>query len=188
MYRVRTAITGYGSYPALSTMFFNESGGTAQQAADAVRAYWAGFASSIGNGVSLQVEAEVALIDSADGSLTGSAPVTTTVVNGSSAGEPLPFATQALQRWITGVVLDGRFVRGRTFIPALTELLSTAGAPTTAILTTMATQAQNLIADANSVLVVWHRPSDPTLADGAAVVVAGHSEWAKWAVLRSRRD
>jgi hypothetical protein len=169
-------------------MFFGELGGTAQQAADAVRAFWASLASTLGNGVSAQVESDVAHIDENDGSLTGASATTTTAVAFTSSGEPLPFATQGLIRWTTGVVVNGRFLKGKTFVPAFTETNSTGGAPTAATLSSMSTAAQNLMADANSTLVVWHRETAPGAGDGEAVFVTGHTEWAKWAVLRSRRD
>lgn len=188
MYRVRTVITGYGSYPALSTMYFNESGGTAQNAADAVRAFWAGFAGTLGNGLTCQVQLDVALINASDGALTGSTTVTSAVLAFTGSGEPLPFATQGLIKWNTGVVLDRRFVRGRTFIPAFTETAQTTGAPTSTIITLMETQAANLIANATSELVIWHQPVGVPPAGGVAVVAANARGWEKWAVLRSRRD
>lgn len=188
MYRVRTSITGYAAYPALSTMYFDEAGGTAQNAADAVRAFWAGFAGTLGNGNTAVVEADVARIDETDGALLGAISTTTTSVPFTGTGEPLPFATQGLIRWNTGVVLNRRFVRGRTFIPAFTESAQTAGSPISTIMTLMTTQATNLIANSTSTLVIWHQPVGAPPGFGQAVPAAGATAWEKWAVLRSRRD
>lgn len=188
MYRVRTAITNFGGGPFLSTMFFDTTGGTAQQAANAVRAYWLNFLTHLTTGVVVTVEPAVYTLDPATGQATAVDNTTTATVTGTSSGDPLPSTTQLLQRWNTGIFLSGRLVRGRTFIPTLTELVNTNTRPTAAILTAADTAGGNLIADANSVFVVWHRPTPAAPSSGSMVVVNGASSWTEWAVLRSRRD
>lgn len=188
LYRVRTGIVGFGGGPFLSTNFFDAAAGTATQAADAVRAFWAGLASLMTTGVLVQVEPEVAQLDTATGALTAILPVTEAVVTGTSSGDPLPAAAQALVRWGTGTFLNGRQLKGRTFIPTLTELANTNTRVNAAALSTIATQAQNLMTAANTDLVVWHRPTVALPSSGSFGLVTTHSTWDDWAVLRSRRD
>lgn len=124
-------------------------------------------------------------IDSATGTLLGewigSAAITGT---GTGTGEPLPDACQALIRWNTGVVVAGRFARGRTFIPGLTTAGTTGGNLTPAVQSAIQTGATTLLAGGPS-LLVWHRPVGG--AGGTNNAVTSSTVWNELAVLRRRR-
>lgn len=188
MFRVQTVITGFGGGPFLNTLYFDEAGGTAQQAADAARNFWAGIAGLMVSTLGIQVQLEVAQINAATGALTGSQSIVSAPLACTSAGDPLPSAAQGLIRFLTGVVLDGRFVKGRCFVPGLTELNNTGTRLTATSKTSLEVAANNLIADINSVLVVWHRPKGVPPAGGVQVVASGRSVWDEFAVLTGRRD
>lgn len=186
MYRVRTVFSGMQGSPWLNTLFFNEAGGTAQQAVTAVGTFWGAVDALIDSEVDWTTEPDVTLIDAVSGSPTGIVTTTPVTGTGSAVGDAVPAATQALVRWRTGAFPAGREVRGRTFVPALVEASNDNGKLLAASQTTIQTAAAALIADANSVLVVWKRPNPPAIGSYANVIAS--SVWGDFAVLRSRRD
>ena len=182
MYRVRTEFTGMQGAPWLSTMYFNDTGGTPQQAVTAVGAFWGAVDLHIDNEVDWTTLTDVETVAADSGQvvdITSTTPVTGT---GASSSEALPFATQALVRWRTGDFINGREIRGRTFIPGVTELFNDNGRPIAALVSTINTAAATLIGDANSLLDVWSRQN------GLARAVVTGSAWSEFAILRSRRD
>jgi hypothetical protein len=124
----------------------------------------------------------VATVDSTTGDITALTAVTSQTGTGGSVGDALPYATQGLVRLRTGFFVGGKEIRGRIFIPGLTETDSDIGVPSSFVVGAWNTAVAALIADANSVLLVYSRKH----AAGEAVVSG--SAWNKWAVLRSRRD
>lgn len=188
MYQVRTQISGFAGGPYLSTMYFLGSGGTAQQAATAARNFWTGFNGGMFLSLVIQVLPDVRLIESTTGALTGSTPTVNAVLNCTNVNHVLPFTSQLLMQWQTGVVLRGRLVRGRTFVPGLTENSNLDGAPTAAEVANAGVVAGVLVADANTIFGVWSRPTVPGGSDGVFTPVATGGGWSQWAVLRSRRD
>ena len=190
--RVRTEITAVSGSPYLSTMHFPGSGGTdAEAAADAVRAFWDELDSSMAAPASIQVLGEVEEFDPETGALLEVFSTEQAVLVASGGGDPLPWATQALIRWRTGAFIDGRELRGRTFIPALTEGHNTQGRPTAALITILNSAAGAV----NTLLGIWQRPraasEGPPVVEaraGQIVPVSAFSAWSQWAQLRSRRD
>jgi hypothetical protein len=190
--RVRTEITAVSGSPYLSTFHFPGSGGTdAEAAADGARAFWAEIVASMAAPTSVQVVGEVEEFEPETGNLLAVFQSEQAVLVASGSGDPLPWATQGLIRWRTGAFIDGRELRGRTFIPALTEGHSTQGRPTAALITILNTAAGAV----NDLLGVWQRPrlaseGPPVVEarDGQIVPVASFSVWTQWAQLRSRRD
>jgi hypothetical protein len=122
----------------------------------------------------------VELIDSTTGQPTGVADGGPDVVTGGNGeGERLPFATQGLCRLRTNTFFGGRELRGRLYIPGLTEDHSDAGVPN-ANFKTKVQDALTLLGE--SALAVY----SPTKHQWATV--GATSVWSQWAVLRSRRD
>lgn len=181
--RVTTSMVGLGGGPFYSQMHFaGETQGAADAAADAVWDFWQAIFTSQAAGLTLTVEPEVIQFDLSTGApetvyATSEAPMTS-----SGGGDALPWGTQGLIRWRTGAFLGGRELRGRTFIPALTEGHNTAGRPAAALITILNNAAAALIADGASELMVY----SPTKS-AIATVVTG-TGWSEWAQLRSRRD
>jgi len=188
IYRVRTSIVGLQGAPYLSTHYFAESGGTAAQAATAVSTFWTALAARVADQASGQVESSVSTLDETDGSLQGETAVTTDAINFSNTGEHLPYATQGLIQWRTSNVVGKRIARGRTFVPGATEDAATFGYPNSTYVAALQTAASALIANANCILVVWHRPTEANPSSGQVSPVSTATVWTQWAVLRSRRD
>lgn len=124
-------------------------------------------------------------LDMATGILTGSWS-TGTVFNGAggSGTNPVPDASMALIQWRTSAIINGRFSRGRTFVPGLGvgqilggNLLGTAN--------TTITNAAAALAASGAGFVVWHRPI--AKSGGAMNSPTTTTVWPELAVLRRRR-
>jgi len=182
MYRVRTVFTGMQGAPWLNTLFFDDQAGTAAQAVTAVGTFWSSVDGLIDSEVDWTTLADVETVASATGQVTGVTQTTPATGSGALAAEALPIATQGLVRWRTGIFAGGREIKGRTFIPGLTETANDNGKPTSAVVTAVNAAAAALISDANSALVIYTR------ANSAEATVISGSCWTEFAVLRSRRD
>jgi len=182
MFRVRTTFNGLQGAPWLSTMHFDEAGGTAQQCVNAVGTFWAAVDAFIDSEVDWETEVDVEQVNPVNGQVTGLVSTTRANATGGVTGEALPVASQGLMRWRTGVFVAGREIRGRTFIPGLTELANDNGRPVAAAISGFNSAAIGLITDANSVFQIWSK------ANGQAQNVSAGSAWSEFAILRSRRD
>jgi len=114
-------------------------------------------------------------------------PVTPPVVINGNATGSYSAPSGAVITWLTGLVHQGRRVRGRTFlVPIANQQLDTNGTLGSAFLTNLRTAAAAYIATAVNPCI-WARP-DPGTTNGAAFTVAAASVADKVAVLTSRRD
>lgn len=168
--------------------YFNDAAGTAQDACDALDAFWADVINTVKSGNSVQINPQVLGLDETDGSLNGQTIVTPAGPhNGTNSGEPLPPASQMLLRWFTPQVANNRLIRGHWFLPAQTDGANTsAGQVDPGTIAAVVGSMQDLIDDADSQLAIWHRPNGSSAGSVGAVDSAG--VWNEWAVLRSRRD
>lgn len=150
-------------------------------AQSAVAAFWTELIARSHTSVTGTVSNQVgAYLD--DGTLVFVTPLGDPVdLVGGSSGDPLPPATQGLIEWTTGAVVGRRILRGRTFLPGMTEQYSTSGIPTAEFKGFINTAIGNFGAAADG-FAIW----SPT-HDTFKTVTEGHC-WAEWAVLRSRRD
>lgn len=182
MYRVTRVATGVAGTPYYLTGYFDQAGGTAQQAATD----WATFVSTVPLSYSTPYRYEsintVDIVDPGTGDLLGISAVTVGSVQFTGSGDPLPPATTLLCGWRTGVYVGGREIRGRTNISRLAETTSDAGAPNSAILADYQARITALLASNNSTFVVYSR------TQGQWAEVTQGYVGNKWAILRSRRD
>lgn len=156
---------------------------TAQQFATAWGDFLDRAKTSLANQLTATVLSEVTIIESTTGELVGTTNVTQRTIAGTDANDMLPRTSQLLIRWHTPLIIGGRRVRGRTFLPGLCEENnSDAGSPLPAIVTGFQGSLNTLITDWGGEAVVYSR----THLSGAAIDSA--SVWTEWASLRSRRD
>lgn len=193
MLRVRSVSTGVAGSPYYTNTYFLGGVGDALAARTRMLNFWTALVPVMRTGLSTTVEQEVWEIDPGTGD-------TTAIVSGgtgapavgTSAGAPLPPATQGLIRLNTGLVRRNRRVAGRIFVPGLTVSSQTDGRPSSALLTTLTNAANGLVGGATAApIVVWSRPNDvigPVFLPGAQALVSGIGVWNEFAVLRSRRD
>lgn len=185
MLRVRVNWSGFPGTPYVSTHYFKppvEDQTAANAAVSQVAGCWNQIDPRQVAGITWATEAIVARITDA-GVLVGqfaTAPQTST---GALVGDWLPRMTQGLLTFHTGVFVAGREIRGKMFVPALTETDNTAaGAPSTTLTTAINLGGLSLLGPAACPLAVWSR----THSTSAIVTIAAASP--TWALLRSRRD
>lgn len=132
-----------------------------------------------------QVEGTGREMNEVTGTLTGiwtsPAPAVTTGAGGTSI---TPDAVQTLFRWNTGIIIGGRFVQGRTFVPGIISGSTSGGNVSVAALAALNTAATNFVG-ANIGFGIWHRPVGGS--GGVLVPVVGGTTWSELAVLRRRR-
>ena len=168
-------------------------------APDSVRSFWEGMFSMIPANVTIKVDGVGDVIEDTTGALVGQwifpAPAVVQCTGAGTYAAP----AGALIRWETGVIKDGRRLRGRTFVvPMINFQFQTDGtlAPTTQ--SDMLAAAAVLQTEQNASFVVWHRPfaGAPAVGTrparpshlGSHSLVTGASIPDKVVVLRSRRD
>lgn len=104
-----------------------------------------------------------------------------------TAGGVVAAGVGACITWKTGGIIDGRRLRGRTFIVPLSSTAYEAnGTLTAAAITALNNFGTSLMA--SGPLAVWHRPTDAETADGNSYGVVSFSVRDKVAFLSSRRD
>lgn len=182
MGRIRTVFTGVAGTPWYSNIYVLGTEDDAAAQVDAVGEFWATVSALMTGVVDWTVEGDVAQIDSATGDLVGVTSETPVSGSGTNAGDPLPYANQALVNWSTSVFAGGRNIKGKTFIPALCEDSNSVGTLLSASDGVITDAANALVAALNGSMVIY----SPTNA--LAAEVTGASVPSKFAVLRSRRD
>jgi len=196
IHRIRAVWSGAPGAPGISTFYT-----PAPPAAADLTAIWTFFNALIAglpNTMTIQVQGTGDTVDDGTGDLTGSWTATApSVVTGTSAsGYAAP--TGSCVHWTTGSVMDGRRVKGTTFIVPTVNQYEANGTLVGTWVTTLTTAAQTMQTALGANFMVWHRPlygprppgggSRPLLRAGGSANVTGVSVPDKAVVLRSRRD
>jgi len=193
--RVRTTLTYGSGGPGLNTVYWlpGTTGGITADATDSVarvRAFFAAIQGAFANTFTANVQTDVAQINDTTGALVGSlsAAAVGTVV-GTAAGGVGPLANMALARLRTGVVAQGRLIKGRWYLGPISVTAQGTGGLLSSTQITAITNAGNAMLSGGattSVPVVWHRPK--VGFGGVSAQISSVSCWDQIAVMRSRRD
>lgn len=204
MFQITSTWSGFPGAPGYTNMFFihaDPPSAAIQQAANNVRAFWAGVASIIPTTVSILVSPTVKVLDDAHGDLTDILSVATppAAVAGSAAGTqwsgPVGMGVDWDTTGVHGFPGKTRRVRGRTFIVPAAAIFES-GSPNDAFVTTIQTAATTLRTATGPTFGIWARyrpakplatPPTPELLGAIFPVTANHVP-DKSFVLRSRRD
>nr|CRY97468.1 hypothetical protein [uncultured prokaryote] len=165
---------------------------------DDLQAFLTALAPEVSNQATMFLPNEGREIDPVTGALTGQwQGATQTVVTGTGGTSVVSNADQVLIRWSTDEVLDGRFIKGRMFLPNVAGSANAGGEVAAVPSGNIAGAAQDMAIAVG--LYVWHRPRPAkpagpggvppatTARDGAAVDVVTATVWREFAVLRGRR-
>lgn len=189
--RITAQWNGFRGAPGYSNFFFDgalsdEGGVTA--AAEAVRTFFQGVRDRLPNGVVVVIQATADIIDEASGQITSVVDFPAPADVTGDGGPNYSAASGAVVNWNTTDYVNGRRVRGRTFlVPLSGGAYDAQGDISTASLAILRQAAEGLVtATLDAPLCVWHRPSGG--AGGSAHVVSNSSVPDLGAVLRSRRD
>lgn len=179
LHQVRIAWSGTLGGPGVSTFYFDATGAPPVSAAktffEAIKAY-------LPTAVVLTYPSSGITIDTATGQAvgawSGTAPTNTT---GTGAGA-FSRASGAVVNWKSGAYVNGRELRGKTFlVPLIGGAYSSNGNIDSTVLGVLQTAATNYAAAING-LRIWSK------ATASAATVTSAQVATKVAVLRSRRD
>lgn len=169
----------------MKTVMYFESGIAVALQRSALQTFWTTVKGFQATSTLYTIETAGREIDDATGALTGSwAEATAKVGAGSAGAVPFPDEVQGLVQWRTASIVNGRFLRGRTFLPGMGFQQTDSGNLLPATRVSLQTAANALIASAAG-LVVWHRPIAGSGGSHDAVSTA--TIWQELAVLRRRR-
>lgn len=185
-----TEWTSPGDSPKLSVMYFDEAPTIASQRT-ALAAMWGTVDNSLATLCAWRIRTEGRVLDTATGALTGFWNEGTAQAGaGTSPTTTVADATQLLIQWLTNTIVDGRRLRGRTFVPGLPTSAVTAGNLASGIQTAVDAAADTFVASGAG-FQIWHRPTPGAggapPSGGSAAAVTGASVWNELAVLRKRR-
>lgn len=189
LYKVSCVWEGLTGLPGVSTFYMS-----AIPSISIFKAFFDSMTTSFPPGIKVTTKATGNIIEDSTGALTGQWSGGTDQVSQMSAtGSAYSPATGAYVRWSTSTVLDGRLVRGRTFlVPIASGAYGADGKLTSSSIAGIQTGATQLVTSAAGKLVVWHRPkfdaSGAMTRPGGQAAVTGATVPTKVGVLRSRRD
>lgn len=189
--RITAVWSGFTGAPGYTSFHFAAFGGGDVMDAEVarVRAFFSQLNPILPSSVRVQVQQETEVIDETTGVLIdyGAASDPVTVVEG-NGGNSYSAPSGGLVSWNTGTVVNGRRLRGRTFVvPLATAAYQEDGTLTPVAVAALEDAAEALIGDGSGPqLVVWSRPNNG--GAGATGVVTGYRVPDLAAVLRSRRD
>lgn len=183
-WRITTEFTGPQGSPAYCVMTQSDTiGYDTQNAVTALGTFWESVDSYIKNSVTWTVLGDVVEFDEATGQTTGIISVDPVTGTGDSGGDMVAAATSILIRWRTGVFIDGREVRGRTFVPYTTDAASTSGGfVSAAAIANIEAACATLLGDE-----AWGGQVYSKKHFSAEDIISGRV-WNEYAVMRSRRD
>ena len=183
MLRVQTVLTGVGGSPYYQTLNF--MGGSLVDA-QAVHArttdFWIEIQDLFHSDIVAVVQPEVVAVAPETGQAIGQFVVPQQQITGTASGQLLPRATQALMQLTTGQWRNGRQVRGRSFLPGLTEPSSDNGMPVAPVRTQIRNAAVDLLGPPPTRWGVY------STTNREFIGAIGVDVWSEWAILRSRRD
>lgn len=168
----------------VSVMFFVDGFTVAAQRA-ALATFWGSVDSMLHNGTTWTIRQSGRELDNVSGTLTG-VWTDPTVYTGTGAGtvNPVNDAAMILLQWQTSEIVNGRMVRGRTFVPGAELSTQEGGNLGAGFVGQLQTYQATLIA-ADVGLCVWHRPVSGS--GGLNCLVETGTAWSEFAVLRGRR-
>jgi hypothetical protein len=136
--------------------------------------------------VSWQIPASGDKINDTDGTLAGSWSGGTAASNAGSTASAYVAGTGAYVRWLTGAVVAGHKLQGRTFLcPLITSSYASTGEMTGSTVTTLQNAANTL--QASNKLLIWHRPTTKAAANGTNRLVNAATVPNQVTSLRTRR-
>lgn len=185
MFEVIVDWTFVGSSGGVSVLYFDE-GATINSIRDAVGVWITAYAQQADIVTRGTVRTSGRTVDPDTGTLTGfwnDGRAKTAL--GINTGGAVANSTMALVQWLTDDVVNGRRVRGRTYMPGISSKALQSGELAASYVAALQTAAQAL-ADAAVGFGVWHRPNGGS--SGELYLVTDALVWREFAVLRGRRN
>lgn len=191
LWRVTARWAGGAIGSGFSNFYFLDGTSTAQAAADSARAFlfsaYGAAQALLPTGISISFTAGVDVLDVVTGALQGTVAITPPAnVTGSGTGAYAAPAG-ACVTWLTGGVVNGHRLRGRTFLVPMTgAAFENDGTLSATTLSSINSAATSMISAAPD-FAIWHRPAAGGAGGGGATAVAAFRVADQAAVLTSRR-
>lgn len=183
LYRVRVALNGGAGGAKVST--FYSDGTTGFQAV--LTDFYTAIKGYLPNQQVVDVAADGDIIDSETGLITSSWTTTPNVGVTGTGGPSYPAGVGACVTWRTAAVIEGKRVRGRTFIvPLTTAAYDQDGTLIAECLTALRAASADVVASGQ--FYVFSRPRLSPVLPGSAVPFTASTVTDKVAYLSSRRD
>lgn len=195
--RLRFVWTGYSGAPGLSTFYFSGTDTSTFSATDAANArtavetFFTAIRTKVATGITIASDGTCETIDPVSGAVVGSVyPGAPIGISGGGGPSSAPLSAAACISWVTGVSVNRRILRGRTFLsPLVPATWLASGTLDPSAVTQFVNAANALIADTTCQLVIWHRPNPLKSGNNGLVSPALTAKMnATGAVLRSRRQ
>lgn len=187
MLEVVTAWTGpQGSF--LRTIMYFDGGtvGELSQARGDLNALWGGLSGVLSDQYSWSIEPTARVLAPSTGTLLDVASEAAVLAgSGAQAQEPVADASQVLTRWRTGLVVNGRFLQGRNYVPGLASGSLSGGNITPAVVAALTDVCGDFLAASSGQFGVWHRPQGGS--GGTLAPATNGTVWGELAVQRRRR-
>lgn len=191
VYRVSAQWTGFTGAPGYSNFHFTENptGDTGSVIRAQVRQFFVALNQLLPGSVTINISPTIEIFDETTGLLTGyeTDPEQLDPVNGTGTGS-FSGPSGAVINWLTSTVVNGRRLRGRTFIVPLRSTAYEDDGTLGANIIGDLNEAASVLSgpDFESTFCIWSRPQGG--GTGAVGPVIGHQVPDMAAVLRSRRD
>ena len=190
LWHVQATWSGGKIGTGFTNFYFSEGVSTAVQASDAARAFLNScytLGGKLPTGITINFRAAVDVIDANNGELQNTIPVTQPASVVGSDNSAHAAVAGACVTWRTDSLVDGKRVRGRTFLVPMGGLgLQSDGTIDNTTVGSINTAAGVLISAAPE-FVVWHRPASKAAGGGSAAPVVAGVCVDKTAYLTSRR-
>lgn len=168
-----------------TVMNFSDAPSVAAQRA-ALATFWADASEALNSNVDWQIEGAGRILDEATGALVGTwADGAVLEGSGTASGAGIVAnATMLLIRWRAPMIVRGRRLQGRTFIPGASSAASVGGEVEPLTVAGLTNSARALV-DSGVGLGIWSRPAGT--APGQFYEVNDADAWREFAVQRTRR-
>lgn len=177
-----TTVNGGGK---ITVTYWDNTASVATQRS-ALHAFFQAYMGACDNSTSYVIRTTGVEVDETTGALVGTwTEATAKTDSGDQTGEPVADAVQALARLTTATIYNGRFIKGRMFLPGLDGAQMVAGNLGSSAQTAINNAGTTLAASAGN-LKVWSRPR--TGVSGLAADVTAITAWSELAVMRRRRS
>lgn len=180
-----------------------EDSGGAAFVRSALDAFWTACMPVVDTGFTFTLDPVLYVMDPATGAVSGTLPVATFTKTGSDSAGRAPNQLQYVIQFKTGAYIGGRNLRGRVYVPGVSEFGISGGGLHASAVTALQGAGDGLVSAASAQFGIWSRPQEarqlfdsrtgqlkksyPARA-GQLADAETASVWNKFGTLRSRRD
>lgn len=189
--RITAEWNGFPGGPGYSNFYFGGPTGdpvTGAAQAQRVSDFFTAMRTYIPQVVKISIVPTAVTIDETSGQMTGMTSIEVPPPVAGGAAQPYPGPAGAVVNWMTSSFVNGRLLRGKTFIvPLVSTAFDSSGTLSTSARGAISDAANGLLEDsATGFMQVWSRPRGGAGGTSADITSAVVPDFA--AVLRSRRD